>query len=192
MHQLFPLVFAAVFLQAAAAEPGAELWERVRRGGVILLLRHAQTGPGGRGPLVLEDRATQRLLSPAGERQAERIGEILEAEGVEIDEVRSSRLFRARDTARLAFGDYTLWEVLDALDVPGGPEAAERDAQLRALFAGLHGNRTLVLVTHSPNIQRITGLGLPEGGILVLEADGDGGFRNLGRLDIEGKIRQRE
>jgi phosphohistidine phosphatase SixA len=174
---------------AWGAEPEEDPWERARRGGVVLLMRHARTGAGGRGPMDLEDRRTQRLLTPEGERQATLIGRVLAAEGINTGEVRSSRFFRARDTARLAFGAYETWNVLDASDAPGGPTAAEREQNLRALFAGIDGKGNVVLVTHSPNIFRITGLGVGEGWVLVLEPNGEGQVRVVGRLDIEARAR---
>ncbi|MCH8512605.1 MAG: histidine phosphatase family protein [Kiritimatiellae bacterium] len=176
----------------AGEEPTEEdPWDRARRGGVVLLMRHAQTGASGRGPMDLEDRGTQRLLSPDGERQAAQIGRVLSEEGVDTGVVRSSRLFRARDTARLAFGEYETWDVLDALDGPGGPPPAERDRQLKELFAGIEGEGNVVLVTHSPNVSQIIGIGAGEGWVFVLEPDGEGGFRLVGRLDIEAKVRER-
>lgn len=183
--------FSGLALCAAERVPGEEPWERARRGGVVLLARHARTGPGGRGPMDLENRATQRLLSPEGEQQAARIGRVLAAEGVNAADVRASRLFRARDTARLAFGEYVTWDVLDALDAPGGPSEAERARKLRALFAGMDGKKNVVLVTHAPNVRHLTGHGLSEGGVLVLEPDGEGGIRVVGHLDIEARARKR-
>lgn len=179
------LLLAGMSLRILAEDPQEELRKRVQRGGVVLLMRHARTGPGGQGSFDLEDRATQRLLSTEGEQQARRIGRILTKAGVEIGEVRSSRLFRARDTARIAFGEYTTWDVLDALDAPGGPSGSDQETRLREFFAGLQEDQNVVLVTHSPNIQRIAGTFLHEGGLLVLEPEGGGGFRVLGRLDTD-------
>lgn len=189
-HFILWITLGGLSLGAAEPNPAEGPWERARQGGVVLLLRHARTGPGGRGPLDLEDRATQRLLSPEGERQAARIGRVLAAEGINTGDVRASRLFRARDTARLAFGDYVTWDVLDALDAPGGPPAAERSRLLRELFSGIEGTGNVVLVTHSPNIHRITGLGVAEGTVLVLEPDGTGGIRVVGRLDTEARAEE--
>ena len=177
-------------LTVSGGNTNEDPWERARRGGVVLLMRHGRTGPGGRGPMDLEDRRTQRLLSPEGEEQTARIGRVLKAEGVDTRTVRSSRLFRARDTARFAFGDYETWEVLDALDAPGGPPHAERTRQLRELFAGMDGPGNVVLVTHSPNVHSIIGRAVAEGSVLVLEPDGQGGVRLIGSLDIDARARE--
>ena len=62
----------------AASEEDA--FEALRRGGAIVLMRHA-IAPGGGDPpgFVLEDCATQRNLSDEGREQARRTGALLRA-----------------------------------------------------------------------------------------------------------------
>ena len=52
----------------------------------------------------LGDRAGQRNLSPEGIEQARTLGEAFRALEIPLDRILASPVFRARDTAELAFG----------------------------------------------------------------------------------------
>ncbi|MBY0339463.1 MAG: histidine phosphatase family protein [Acetobacteraceae bacterium] len=84
--------------------PDAEAVALLRAGGLNLYFRHgitdrSQVDTGRRG-----DRAGQRNLSEAGRVQARQLGEAFRTLGIPVTEVLSSEVFRARDTAELAFG----------------------------------------------------------------------------------------
>jgi phosphohistidine phosphatase SixA len=92
---------------ALAQPPGAVVAiDAARRGGVVLACRHAMTDQFDENEATLryDDAATQRRLSPAGERQADSLGRALRALGVPVAEVVASPMDRARRTAELAFG----------------------------------------------------------------------------------------
>ncbi|RYJ02614.1 MAG: hypothetical protein EON47_06935, partial [Acetobacteraceae bacterium] len=90
---------------ARAAAPEATL-ERLRAGGLVLFFRHADTrGEPCDRSFRIGDRPGQRNLSPAGRDQAARLGAALVAAGIPIAlPVLAGPVFRARDTAELAFG----------------------------------------------------------------------------------------
>jgi hypothetical protein len=111
---------------AARAQPGfldtdAAL-ALLRAGGLNLYLRHAitdraQMDTGRRG-----DRAGQRNLSAAGRAQAAALGAAFRRLAVPVAEVLSSEVFRARDTAELAFGTFRIERDLIADDyTPAAP-----------------------------------------------------------------------
>ena len=79
----------------------AKLWDQLRRGGNVILIRHGSTlpGPGDPPGFRLDDCSTQRNLSDAGRDEARRIGERLKRERVPIGEVYTSPWCRCRETA---------------------------------------------------------------------------------------------
>src|SRR5690606_18848597 len=106
MQAMLRILFGAVLaLAASAVRADEQLWERLRAGGLVLLMRHAETTPGTGDPpgFRLEDCATQRNLSIAGREQARAVGAALARRGVKIATVLSSPWCRARETAMLAF-----------------------------------------------------------------------------------------
>jgi phosphohistidine phosphatase SixA len=167
-----------VWLSAAAAWPagaadGATAEQALRTGGVVVLLRHAQTEPGVGDPagFRLDDCATQRNLSAAGRAQSRRIGAWFAARGWRIDAVKSSAWCRCRDTARLAFGRHDVWPALNSFfdDRAGEPQ---QTAALREALRTLAPGRREVWVTHQVNITALTGIAPAMGEAVVLRAGG--------------------
>lgn len=138
-----------------AATPDAAL--RLRAGGCVLLLRHAQTVPGiGDPPQFRLDRCdTQRNLSEAGRAQAQRIGEWLRSQRLDPTAVRSSAWCRCIDTAQLALGRHTVWP---ALNSTFGDRLNQTDesATLRAALEKIPAGQFELWVTHQVNITALT------------------------------------
>jgi phosphohistidine phosphatase len=104
----------------------------------LVLVRHAEAAPGDPDEL--------RTLTPTGHEQARQLGERLRAQGIAPDEVLSSPLLRARETAAgLGFGEPV---ALDEL----APGATAGD--VRAAIAG-RGD-TVVVVGHQPDCSLVT------------------------------------
>ncbi|WP_149536272.1 histidine phosphatase family protein [Siccirubricoccus phaeus] len=194
---LLLLVWPSVAPGAPAASrtenaAGQSLLAALRDGGLVLFFRHADTrGEPCDRSFRLGDRAGQRNLSPAGRRQAQEIGAGLAALGVPFHvPILAGPVFRARDTAELAFGADRV-EVTDSLLA----DDYARDrlpwvlAEHRRLFAAPvppGGNR--VLVGHrTPAImvvgEEIGGTAFPEGAALVIRPGGEG-FTLLGILEL--------
>src|SRR5581483_10757331 len=172
---------------AAAAAQSDSLWNALKHGGYVIVMRHAQTEPGTLDPpgYTLEDCGSQRKLSDAGRAQARRLGAAFRAHEVPVGRVMSSRFCRCIDTAALAFGRVEPWEMLDNV---GHDEPARRQEKRDALREiarrwGEPGN--LVLVTHGFNIQDATGVLPAQGEMLVLRPLGEAGFRVAGRLPAD-------
>jgi phosphohistidine phosphatase SixA len=175
--------------QGAAA---AALIRALREGGVVVVLRHAITDRGQVDRGDLSDRAAQRNLSEAGRAQARAIGRAMAALGVPLGEVLTSPVFRARDTAELAFGARAVVEPrLTADDYTPDPAVlAANIAWLRARSGRPSAaGRTDVLVGHIVPLGLVLGRGLaqaeyPEGALAVF-APGAAGGRLLGILAAE-------
>lgn len=167
------LAFLALFVAqtATATEAG---WALLRDGGYVVLIRHAYAqGSSEPANFDIEKCNTQRRLSDRGRQQARRIGSLIAARAAPTEKVLSSRLCRALETARIAFG--TDPEPLDLLDPPPADEAAAA-AQKNALMA-LIGDYTdsgnLLMVTDLTMIEALTGQSAREGEALVVRPDGE-------------------
>jgi phosphohistidine phosphatase SixA len=157
---------------------GKALVERLRRGGLVLFIRHADTtGMPCDRSFQLGDRAGQRNLSLEGRAQSRQIGQHLRALGIAIpDRVLAGPVFRARDTAEIAFGADQV-EVTDSLlaDDHAGGRLEWVLSEHRRLFTEpvppgpnriLVGHRTPAIMVLGPEVG---GTAFPEGAGLVLE-----------------------
>lgn len=182
---------AVVSLVAALALPSGEaasstLGDQLRRGGVILVIRHAATDQSkpDQNPVDLEDCRTQRNLSAAGRRDAKLIGQGVRRLEVKVGAVLSSPFCRTRETAKLAFGRATVSGALLNTIV------AEHDAKWRRQISAARrllgtkpaAGRVTVLVTHGSVVTDTTGQTLEEGETLVFRPLGNSRFRLLGRV----------
>ncbi|NKE48708.1 hypothetical protein HB662_28340 [Roseomonas frigidaquae] len=171
---------------------GAALVARLRQGGLVLFFRHADTrGEPCDRSYRLGDRPGQRNLSPEGRAQSLRIGARLAELGIPVTRpVLAGPVFRARDTAELAFGaaDVTVTDSLLADDYAGG-RLGWVLAEHRRLFAApvppgtnriLVGHRTPAIMVAGP---QVGGRAFPEGAALVLAPRG-AEFEALGILDM--------
>jgi phosphohistidine phosphatase SixA len=141
---------------------------RLREGGWVMMMRHAQTEAGiGDPPGYRLDRCeTQRNLSSEGRRQARRAGEAIRAAGIAVGEVRSSAWCRCRDTAELAFGGYEVWAALNSFFEDRSREAAQ-SAEVAAFARALQAPANAMLVTHQVNVLAAMGVSPAQGEIIA-------------------------
>ena len=169
-------VLGALAWAAGAASAEEPQWERLRRGGLVLLMRHAATEPGLGDPagFRLGDCATQRNLSAAGREDARRVGERLRRERVPVAAVLTSPWCRCRETAQLAFGRSEDWEPLSSFfDFPD--READYTRRVKQRIAGYATRKpagNVVMVTHNVNIAALTRHSVGTGEIVVVRPDG--------------------
>lgn len=109
----FALLLVTSWLAAETLSQEA-LIDAVRTGGHVIFVRHADTtGEPRDATMDLTDRANQRNLSAHGRAQAAALGDGIRRLGLPVGRVATSPVFRARDTAELAFG-------ADAVDIDVG------------------------------------------------------------------------
>jgi phosphohistidine phosphatase SixA len=169
------LLRAIAFCLAGAAAPvaqAADAWAELAKPGAIVLFRHA-TAPGVGDPpgFKLEDCSTQRNLSEEGRAEARRLGEQFRARNIQVGAVLHSQWCRARDTARLAFGERAREE--PAFNSTFGARQGQpgQPADARDILARWKGPGTLVVVTHQVNIQALAGVGaISAEGVVVRHA----------------------
>lgn len=100
------LAFVALLSRPSPALADETLWSLLKKGGQVVLMRHAVTTPGVGDPpdFRLDDCSTQRNLTDDGRRDARRVGAAFRARGVVVEDVLSSPWCRCLETATLAFG----------------------------------------------------------------------------------------
>jgi phosphohistidine phosphatase SixA len=190
------LILAAPLLAvrpvAAATAQGAEaaaLLAALRAGGVVAVMRHGITDRSQVDTGDLANRAGQRNLSAAGRAQSERVGRAFRALAIPLGAVLTSPVFRARDTAELAFGARAVVEpLLTADDYTPDPAQLQRQIAWLRARAGQPSapNATDVLVGHIVPLGMVLGRGLaqaeyPEGGFAIFAPGG----RLMGVLSAE-------
>ena len=155
---------------------------QLRRGGNLILMRHAATTPGTGDPdgFVLDQCGTQRNLSDAGRADAARIGAQFVRLDIPVDDVLSSRWCRCLDTASLAFGRVTPAPMLDSMFVDDDATRARRLVAAQAWLATLRPRGNIVLVTHDVNIRALAGPYVGQGAMVVATRDADGRLRVAG------------
>lgn len=164
--------------QAAEAIDIAQAATRLRDGGYLLMMRHAQTEAGVGDPpgFTIGDCATQRNLSEQGREQARRVGARFAQAGIRIDSVRTSQWCRCRETARLAFGarvrDIADWPVLNSFFSQREQEAERSRAVLEFARKAPPRHNTM-LVTHQVNITAIGGQWVDSAEIVAFQVDGE-------------------
>jgi phosphohistidine phosphatase SixA len=186
---LLPFLLLGLAGPPARAEPG--LLAALREGGLVIFLRHAETGepfPDHVGA-VLGDCATQRNLNDRGVAQAVAIGEAVRRLGVPVGEVLASPFCRSMETAALAFGQA---RPEMALSLPRHLDAAAHAAMGAALLALVAAHppapgTNLVLVGHSYHLIAAGGpRPEPQGAAAVLRPRPGGGFTTLAMLPPGG------
>jgi phosphohistidine phosphatase SixA len=177
------LVVVLVLLGLGSARAAEPVWDALRGGGKVVVLRHASTEPGLGDPpgFRLDDCATQRNLSEVGRAEARRIGAAFVLRAVPVARVLSSRWCRCVETARLAFGRVESWASLDSFFDDRSREPQQTRA-VRALIAEPLTGGNLILVTHQVNITALTGIAPAMGEMVVLSPEPGENFRIAGRL----------
>ncbi|MBX9961855.1 MAG: hypothetical protein K2Y35_02280 [Burkholderiales bacterium] len=154
------------------------LWEQIKEGGYVLLIRHAATPltkaptPTSRGGCVHE-----RDLSDAGQMLARKLGVVFREHGVPVARVVSSPGCPSVETAQIAFGRAEPWTDLD----PAVDRHTRLSRSVNALVNGTAQTGNLVVVTDKLAISDLTDRTLSAGDVLVLKRSGE-------QLDIQGLL----
>lgn len=171
-------------MPARADEPA--LWEQLRSGGHLALLRHALApGTGDPPELTLGDCSTQRNLSGEGREQARRIGERFRANGIDGARVLTSQWCRCRETAELlGLGPVTDLPALNSFYQRPG-QRQPQTAALKEWIAGRDFDGVHVLVTHQVNISALTGTYAASGELVVVRALNSGEVEVIGTIETD-------
>jgi phosphohistidine phosphatase SixA len=191
LASLFLCLVAACAVTPKAAraplDPYAALLADLRQGGHVLYLRHAETETALESVVRdLRDCSWQRNLNRHGREQAATIGARLREQGIAFARVEASPFCRTRETAELAFGRAPAlnrdlyYHVTQTL-----PEIEATNAKLKARLAQrTTGN--VALIGHAPTMREAAKVELPEGHGALVKPNGDGTFRVVARISVNG------
>lgn len=164
----------------------SKIWEALRAGGHVVLLRHAiAPGTGDPTEFTIGDCSTQRNLSDRGRAQAEKIGELFRDNGITAARVFSSQWCRCKDTAQLLrLGSVNELPALNSFY----QRWENRDRQTTAVKKWLK-NQDLgvvhVLVTHQVNITELTGVYPSSGELVIVRPSESGEMTVFGTIETE-------
>jgi len=183
---LLIIVLATVLCSppAQASDRDVALWNALRSGGHIALLRHA-IAPGNGDPpeFRLGDCQTQRNLSAQGRDQATRIGELFRAHGIQTAQILSSQWCRCLETARLlGLGPVEERPFLNSFF----NDYARREPQTRMFREWLDQqalSEPIVLVTHQVNITALTGVYPGSGELVIVRRSETGDLTVVGTIE---------
>jgi broad specificity phosphatase PhoE len=176
-------ILAGLAAQARAAGNDS-LWELLKGGGQVILMRHAGTTQGVGDPpgMRIDDCSTQRNLTDEGRRHAKRIGEAMRAHGVGLDKVLSSPMCRCLETARLAFNRIDESQPVSNTFSRSESEMPRQVREMRALAGEKRRGGNAVLVSHGTTIHAVTGVATEPGEMVIVTPQGGGIFEFKGKL----------
>jgi len=162
--------------------------DQIRTGGYVLYMRHGSTDSSrpDRAPQVdLNDCSTQRPLTEEGRKLAVRLGEYLRKAAIPLNDIHSSPLCRAKESAQAAFGDRFKIEV--NLMYSGNMTSEEKQPTVRKtrelLSAPVKAGSNRLIVAHAPNLMDLLGyFPKPEGTIAVFRPLNGEGFEYIASI----------
>ena len=174
---LFLLSWSSIAVEIVTEEiPIDKRIDALASGGHLLVMRHVATDHNkkdiDRSPTP--DCSRQRDVSEQGIADAMTIRQSLKQFDIPIGKVYSSPYCRASNTARLAFGDYEVDNLLQFSISKTRQESAKLALYLREQLTNADpGASNIVFVTHTSNIRDATGIWpKPEGVALVFKKEG--------------------
>ena len=178
-------IFIIIFISLTTsikADSNKDLLKQLTEGGKLIFIRHAYApGSGDPNNFNLNDCSTQRNLSDRGKKQAEHIGSIFRENKIEIDEVYSSEWCRCKETAEIAFTNFTTKNFLNSFY--SSNYAKNKTKQIKDLMKFVKKNdfeKNLVLVTHYVVISEVLDYAPSSGEIIVSDKD----FNMIGSIKI--------
>ena len=178
----FFLVIFISLTSSVKADLNKNLINQLEEGGKLIFIRHAYApGSGDPDNFNLNDCSTQRNLSKEGKKQAEYIGEFFRNNKVKIDKVLSSEWCRCKETAKIAFKNFSTNNFLNSFY--SSKFAKNKNKQVKALkeyIKKFKSDKNLVLVTHYVLISEILNYAPSSGEIVVSNKN----FNIIGSLEI--------
>ena len=164
------------------ADLDKKLMSQLEDGGKLIFIRHAYApGSGDPNNFNLNDCSTQRNLNSIGRKQAKDIGEFFIENKIKIYNVLSSEWCRCKETADIAFKDFSTNSFLNSFYSP--KYAKNKETQVKALnnyVKKFKSDKNLIFVTHYVLISEVLNYSPSSGEIVV----SDKNFNIIGTLEI--------
>jgi phosphohistidine phosphatase SixA len=155
----------------------------LRKGGFIIYFRHMateRTGPDDEAEDVTKCE-TQRNLSAEGRAQATQISTAFKALRIPVGTVTASPFCRTKDTAKLAFGHFTVSnDLYFAIGTSMGETKRFTESLRRMLSTPPASGTNTILVSHTANLREAAGIWpKPEGVAYVFRPMAEGRFEPI-------------
>ena len=180
--KFFIIIFISLTIPIKA-DLNKKLVNQLEDGGKLIFIRHAYApGNGDPNNFNLNDCSTQRNLNLEGRKQAEEIGKFFIENKIKIYQVLSSEWCRCKETAGIAFKDFSIKSFLNSFY--SSKYAKNKDNQVEALndyVKKFKSNKNLILVTHYVLISEVLNYSPSSGEIVV----SDKNFNIVGTIKID-------
>lgn len=162
------------------------LWESLRSGDAIAIMRHALApGTGDPPDFNVDECNSQRNLSDAGKDQATRIGSRFHKNGIKRAQVYSSQWCRCLETAKLLdLGQVQSLPIINSFF----RQYENRETQTQALKQWItvkDHDEPIVLVTHQVNISALTDVYPGSGEIVFIRLTAEGNVDVIGTIKTD-------
>ena len=180
--RFFIIIFISL-TTSIKADLNKNLIKQLEDGGKLIFIRHAYApGNGDPNNFNLNDCSTQRNLNSIGQNQAKDIGEFFRINKIKIYKVLSSEWCRCKETADIAFKEYSTNSFLNSFY--SSKYAKNKDKQVDALnnyVKKFNNNGNLIFVTHYVLISEVLNYGASSGEIVI----SDKNFNIVGTVKID-------
>ena len=182
--------FLLTVMMTHVANASDDLWDVLKEGGKVVLMRHApvEKGTESGNPLLRDPSCrNERNLSKQGRRNAEVVGRKFREKNIPVSKVMHSPFCRTTDTAHIAFGKASPAEYLSLIEILGPDEVEQQTEALNQVIGSFAGKGNLILVTHAPNINAVSFELMKHLDFLVIEPKGEGEYEELGTVIFAGE-----
>ena len=174
---------ALLFLASSKVGFAYDLWNELKSGNHLVLIRHA-LAPGFGDPknFDVKDCNTQRNLNNEGRRQSKKIGDLFRTNGISNVVSYSSQWCRCLDTARLL----DLGKVFELPALNSFFKNFEREPlqseEMRRWIKMAPLDTPTILISHQVNIAALTGYSAASGEIIFVQRKRDGSLSVIGSI----------
>ncbi len=177
--------FIVIFISLASsvkADLNKNLTNQLQDGNKLIFIRHAYApGNGDPNNFNLNDCSTQRNLSKEGRKQAQKIGEFFKKNKFKIEKVFSSEWCRCKETAEIAFKDYSTKNFLNSFySSKYAKNKTKQIEQLNDYVSQIKSSTNIVFVTHYVLISEVLNYAPSSGEIVV----SDKNFNMIGSVEV--------
>ena len=164
------------------ADLNKNLMNQLLDGNKLIFIRHAYApGSGDPDNFNLNDCSTQRNLNEEGRKQAQKIGKFFTNNDIKIEKVFSSEWCRCKETAEIAFEDYSTKNFLNSFySLKFAKNKTKQIEELNNYVQQLNDNQNIILVTHYVLISEVFNYAPSSGEIVV----SDKNFNIIGSIEV--------
>ena len=165
----FLLIIFISLTTSIKADLNKNLMNQLEEGEKLIFIRHAYApGSGDPSNFNLNDCSTQRNLSEEGKKQAQKIGKFFTNKKIKIDKVFSSEWCRCKETAEIAFNNYSTKNFLNSFySSKYAKNKTKQIEELNNYIQKLKNSKNLVFVTHYVLISEVFNFAPSSGEIVV-------------------------